>query len=691
MDKQNNNQKNVLSEADAYTLLKRYGIPVPVHEVASDAGEAEAIAEKIGYPVVMKVVSPHIVHKSDAGGVITGIRSASEAKSAYGTIFENIAKYRPNAEITGIIVEREYPNSLELIVGGVRDPAFGSVITFGTGGTLVELFRDTATRILPLSRDEIREMIRDIKGYRLIEGYRRSPGLDENALVEVIKSAASLFDDHPEILEFDLNPLILYEEGAVVVDARIVEGIYEKRNAVSSHPIHAGLLHPESVALIGASSDPNKIGYAVMRNLLSFPGRVYPVNPHSEQILGRKVYKKVGDIPEKVDAAVIAIPASLVAGVMEELGHKDVGLAIILSSGFREVGPEGEKREEEVIAVAAKWGIRIIGPNCLGIILPYKKLNTTFDPITPRPGRIGFISQSGAIITTITDWSLPEQIGFSAIISVGNQPDMGFCEYIWYLADEENTRAIILYIEEIKNGQEFMDICREITPKTPVIALKSGSSRIGQSAAVSHTGSLSGSYQVYQAAFRQSGIIPVFSIQEAFDVAELLASEGYPRGRRAIVVTTAGGFAVLSSDYAERYGVGLPPLPDALIEKFNSFLPALWSHGNPMDIIGDGGADRYARVFDILIDHQEAWDIAIVIAVPSAILDASHLGQEIVRFSRHTDKMIVGCLLGGDSMKSGVGILRENKIPNYQNIESAFRAVGRSLKWCQDRRENWSG
>ncbi|HOP67100.1 MAG TPA: acetate--CoA ligase family protein [Methanoregulaceae archaeon] len=675
----------MLSEAEGYRLLKSCAIPVPRFDIASGSGKAAEIADEIGYPVVMKVISPQIVHKSDAGGVITGIQSREEARAAYEKIVGNARRFRSDAEITGIIVEEQCPPGLELIIGGRRDPAFGPVITFGMGGTLVELFGDVTTRILPISDDEITNMVRSIKGYPLIAGYRDRPPLDEELLIKTIRSAASLFEEHPEISEFDINPLILYEKGAVAVDARIlvIPGHTEKK-ITRTKPIPERLMHPGSVALIGASSDPNKIGYAVMRNLLPFPGDLYPVNPHSGQILGRKVYRKVGDIPGRVDAAVIAIPARLVRGVMEELAEKGARLAIILSSGFREIGPEGRKGEDEVIEAAERGNIRVIGPNCLGIIMPHQKLNTTFDPITPRPGRIGFVSQSGAIITTITDWSLPEQIGFSAVISVGNQADLGFIEYIRYLSEDENTRAIILYVEEIPDGREFMALCKRITPKTPIIALKSGSSEIGKRAASSHTGSLAGSFQVYQAAFLQSGIIPVFSIKEAFDVAELLASEGYPRGKRAIVVTTAGGFAVLSSDYAQRYGVELPRLPADLLKKLNAFLPAIWSHNNPMDIIGDGGADRYARVFDILIDHQDVWDIAIVIAVPSALLDSSHLGQEIVRFSRHTEKMVVGCLLGGDSMKSGVGILRENKIPNYSDIESAFRAVGRSLKWCQD-------
>jgi acyl-CoA synthetase (NDP forming) len=313
------------------------------------------------------------------------------------------------------------------------------------------------------------------------------------------------------------------------------------------------------------------------------------------------------------------------------------------------------------------------------VVLPHLSINTTFDPTAPRKGHIAFISQSGAIITTIIDWSVPEEIGFSAVISVGNQLDLDFIDFLRFAAEDTETRAIILYIEEIRDGPAFLDTVREISRKKPVIVLKSGSSAIGKRAAASHTGSLAGDFEVYRAAFFQAGAIPVYSLREAFDVAELMVSQGYPEGSRAVVITTAGGFAVLASDYAERFGVDLPPLPPRLLEVLDSFLPPIWNRGNPMDIIGDGDTERYARVLDTIVLFQDAWDIAVIIAVPSAVLDPTLLAQEIARFSKNTRKMVIGCLLGGDTMKGGMRVLRHHQIPNYEDIESAFRAIGRSL------------
>jgi acetyl coenzyme A synthetase (ADP forming)-like protein len=647
--------------------------------MANSPREAVEAGEKIGFPVVMKVVSAGVVHKSDAGGVVTGIRSPEAAGEAYRQILARVGERVPDAAIEGVIVEREMPPGLELIIGGKEDPAFGKVITFGIGGTLVELIHDVAIRVLPLSRDEAGRMIHSIRGSLLLKGYRGGPALDEKALIDLLFAVGKLFEEHEEFAEFDLNPVILYPRGLTVVDARFYEKPGHSPVPEPGITFEPALFSPSSIAVIGASSDPGKVGYAVLRNLLPFPGTLYPVNPRHPEVLGRKAYPSVTSIPGPVDTAVVAIPATLVPALMDDLGKKGVRLVIIVSSGFRETGDEGKKLEDQVLEKARRYGMRVVGPNCLGVIFPHQKINTTFDPISPHPGHIGFISQSGAVITTVVDWSIPEAVGFSAVISVGNQIDLGFVDYISFTAQDPDTKAVILYIEELKGGREFIRLMEEVTPLLPVIALKSGSSAVGKHAAASHTGSLAGSFEVYQAAFAQSGVIPVFSLKEAFEVAELLASEGYPAGKRAMVITGAGGFGVLAADYAEKYGIEITPLSGAMMDEFNSFLPAMWSHANPVDLIGDGGAERYARAFDVLIRHQDEWDIAFVIGIPSAVLDTGHLAQEIVRFSSHTRKMVVGCLLGGDSVKSGIGVLRHKKIPNFSDLERAFLAVGRSV------------
>ncbi|MGB7788770.1 acetate--CoA ligase family protein [Methanoregula sp.] len=673
--------RTLLSEAEGYELLNTAGVPIPRFQVARTAEEAEKAAETAGYPVVMKVISPDIVHKSDAGGVITGIATPGEVREAFGTIRENAGNYKPSAVISGIMVEQQLPPGLELIIGGKTDPTFGKVITIGLGGKLVELLHDVAIGVLPIEESDIRSMVRGLKGYRLIAGFRDEPARDEEALVGIISAVNRMFHADPRITEFDINPVVLYEKGACAVDARFYIDDSPAITKTRQMPeMQSRIMDIHSIAVVGASTDPNKVGYAVCRNLLTFPGSLFPVNPKSDTILGRKSYPDLTSIPEPVDLAVIVIPAAGVPRVIEEAGKKQIPLVIVISSGFREIGKEGIALEEECMSIARKFGIRIMGPNCLGLMLPHLAINTTFDPVSPKPGNIAFISQSGAIITTIVDWSLPEEIGFSAVISIGNQADLTFEDFITWAGDDPHTKSIILYVEQIRYGPRFMEAVRKVSPTKPVVAIKSGASQIGQKAASSHTGSLAGSFDVYMAAFHQAGVIPASSIREAFQAAELLASEGYPKGIRAVVITNAGGFGVLASDYAERYGIELVEFSPDLIHELDAVLPADWSRANPIDMVGDASADRFARTFNIMIQYQDLWDIAFVIAVPSAISDPIRVSNELVRFSKNTHKMIVGCMIGGDSMKTPLRILRDGQIPNFPDLEDAFRAVGTICK-----------
>ena len=674
-------RRKLLSEQKAYELLRKHGVPVPANKIVKRKEDAAKVAREIGFPVVMKIVSPQVIHKSDVGGVITGVQSEKEAERSFVEIINRVKNNKPEAEIKGVIVEKQMPPGLELIVGGKSDQSFGKVISFGLGGKLVEFMKDVVLRVLPLDRNEISNMIREIKGYTLIRGYRDETPKDEDTLINTIKAVSELFYEDKDLIEFDINPLMLYEKGACSVDARLIIG--EKPDYPEEKPrqeLSQEIFYPRSIAVIGASPNPDKVGYSVLRNLLPFDGEVYPVNPNESEILGRKVYPSISSISEEVDLAVVAVPAKMVPDIIGEAGGKGVKLAVIISAGFRETGQRGKILEGKVLDAAKKNNVRIIGPNCVGIMLPHEKINTTFDPISPKPGHIAFISQSGAIITTVVDWSKSEEIGFSAVISVGNQADLGFLDFLKFAEKNEETKAIVLYIEEVRNGREFLEEVEKISGKKPVIALKSGASKRGHQAASSHTGSLAGSYEVYMAAFRQAGVIAAYSLKEAFLIAELTASEGYPDGNRAVVISNAGGFAVLASDYAEKYGVDLIEFSEEIGNELDSLLPKNWSGENPIDLIGDAGSDRYANVFNTMIRNQDKWDIAFVISVPTAVLNPNLLANEVVRFSRNTHKMIVGCMLGGESVKSGVKILRDSHIPNFSELEDAFKIVGRIVQ-----------
>ncbi len=677
-------EKKLLPEYEAYQILREHGIPVPEFFFAPSHEDAVKAAEKLGYPVVIKIVSPQVIHKSDTGGVALNLSCPDAVRDALIQMDSKVQNTVLDAEISGYMVVQEAPPGTEFLIGGRIDPSFGKIITVGMGGILVELLHDFSMRVLPVTPDEYRDMIREMSGYKLISGFRGRKPLDEDALVTLLQKAGTMFFEDDRIIEFDINPVILYEQGACAVDARIYTQTGEIAPAAARPelPPVPDILHPSSIAVVGASRTPGKVGYAVFRNLLNFKGKLYPVNPQAEEILGIPVYKTISDIPEPVEMVVVAIPAPKVPEIVHEAGLRGVKVAVILTAGFRETGEEGKKIEDELLRVARETGIRIVGPNCLGIIIPPLELNATFDVQSPLSGQIGFISQSGAIITTVLDWSISRRIGFSSVISVGNQSDMGFLEYLQVLDQDPTTYAIILYVEEIRDGRDFIRYAATMRGRKPVIALKSGSSVRGREAASSHTGSLAGSFETYIAAFRQAGVIPAFSLSEAFDIARLVVSEGYPRGKRTIILTNAGGFGVLASDYAEKYGLEMINLPDVVYEELNKLLPDLWSHKNPVDLLGDSNASRFARVFDILIKYQNFWDIAVVITAPVALMDPKNLAHEMIRLSRFTRSMVVGCLLGGDSMKAAIDMLGEAHIPNYQDLQDAFRAVGSIISSC---------
>lgn len=675
-------ERTMLSESEGYDLLRGYGVPVPQYRIVMTPHDAADAAETIGFPVVMKIISPQIVHKSDAGGVVVGVGSREAAVAAFEKIISGAKKYNNDAEIKGVIVEQQAEPGLELIIGGKTDPAFGKVLTFGMGGTLVELMKDITLRILPLDEETVRQMVKEINGYPLITGYRGMKPKDEEALISTLMAVNRFFLENENIVEFDINPLRLYDEGALAVDARVIitDAPVQEEARPERPQVPMEYFNPRSIAVVGASQDSSKMGYAVMHNLLHFPGQLYPVNNKRSEIQGLKAYPNITAIPAPVDLAVITVPAIHVPRVIEECGAKGVPMAVIITAGFKEMGEHGKALEDRIVSIARNHGTRLIGPNCLGMIIPPRGIDTTYVHESPRPGNIAFISQSGAIINTVVDWSLAKNIGFSAVISVGNQADLDFLDYIRFVGKDEKTRAIILYIEQITDGKAFMEVAAEVAKCKPIIAIKSGSSSRGQAAASSHTGSLSGSYDVYMEAFRKSGIIAVHTLTGAFLAAQMLAHrKRYPKGKRAVVITNAGGFAVLSSDYAERYGVEMVDLPQDVIDEMNEFLPEFWNKGNPIDLLGDANEKRFEKTFAVLARHADLWDIAFIVGFPNLVLTSEQMARQILKFSAATENRLVATLLGGASMNVGREMLKEHDIPSFEELDYTYRVMGRVL------------
>jgi len=432
------------------------------------------------------------------------------------------------------------------------------------------------------------------------------------------------------------------------------------------------LFKPRSVAVIGATDKEGSVGLAMMNNLKPFRGRVFPVNPKRDEVLGLKAYPNIAAVPEKVDLAVIITPAPTVPGIIGECIAAGAKSALIISAGFKEVGPEGAELERQILAQARDAHMRIIGPNCLGIMNTRIGLNATFADAIANPGNVAFISQSGALCTAVLDWSFREKVGFSYFISVGSMLDVSWGDLIDYLGDDPDTDSIVIYMETIGDARAFISAAREVALNKPIIVIKAGRTAAAAQAAASHTGSMAGSDDALDAAFRRCGVLRVSTIADLFYMAEVLAKQPRPKGPRLTVVTNAGGPGVLATDALILNGGELTALTPETIARLNEFLPSAWSHGNPVDILGDATPERYAKALEVVAADPNS-DGLLVILTPQAMTEATATAELLRPYARLRDKPILASWMGGDSVEAGERILNEAGIPTFGYPDTAAR------------------
>ncbi|ANV84667.1 acetyl CoA synthetase subunit alpha [Picosynechococcus sp. PCC 7003] len=430
--------------------------------------------------------------------------------------------------------------------------------------------------------------------------------------------------------------------------------------------------NPKSVAIIGATDKEGSVGRTLLWNLISNPfgGTVYPVNPKRNSVLGVKAYKSIAEVPEPVELAVIAIPARLVPTVVQECVDVGVKAAIIISAGFKEIGEEGKALEKEIMAIAA-GKLRIIGPNCLGLMNPHSGLNATFAHAMAQPGHVGFISQSGAFCTAVLDWSFPENVGFSAFISLGSMLDVDWGDLITYLGDDPNTKSIVIYMESVGNARSFLSAAREVAIAKPIIVIKAGRTEAAAKASASHTGSLAGSDAVLDAAFRRCGVLRVDRISELFNLAEILAKQPrLPKKPKLTIITNAGGPGVLATDAIIQRGGELSALAPETIAALDEFLPSHWSHSNPIDILGDAEPERYAKTLDVAIKDPNSAGF-LVILTPQSMTDPTATAIALQKCVEKTDKPVIASWMGGDEVTEGELFLNRSQVPTYRYPDSA--------------------
>ncbi len=435
------------------------------------------------------------------------------------------------------------------------------------------------------------------------------------------------------------------------------------------------IFRPETVAVIGASERVGSVGRTLMWNLVSNPfgGTVYPVNPNRPNVLGIKTYPSIGEVPERVDLAVIVAPAPAVPGIISECVDAGVAGAVIISAGFREIGPEGEELERRVMEEARRGDMRIMGPNCLGVMNPVTGLNATFAGSMARRGSVGVLSQSGALLTAILDRSFKENVGFSAFASVGSMMDVGWGDLIYYLGGDPNTKSIIIYMESIGDARSFLSAAREVALTKPIIVIKAGRTEAAGKAAASHTGTLTGSDEVLDAAFKRSGVLRVDSIQGLFDMAEVLGKQPRPKGPRLTVITNAGGPGVLATDALISGGGELADVSDKTMGELNEFLPAAWSHNNPIDVLGDANPDRYAQTLETAGKDPES-DGLLVVLTPQDMTDPTETAAKLAPYANNRKKPVLASWMGGGAVAAGTEILNRAGIPTFDYPDTAAQA-----------------
>ncbi|MBC7106741.1 MAG: acetate--CoA ligase family protein [Firmicutes bacterium] len=434
---------------------------------------------------------------------------------------------------------------------------------------------------------------------------------------------------------------------------------------------------PRSLAVIGASATPGKIGFALLKNVLAsgFRGAVYPVNPGAAEIQGLKCYPDVGAIPGPVEMAVVAVPAALVVGVARECGEKGVRFLVVISAGFREIGGEGARRERELLAVCRRYGMRMLGPNCVGLMDAHTPLNASFAAGFPRPGEIAFISQSGAMLLAILDWSFEAGLGFSKFVSLGNKADLNEADFIAAAGEDPATRVILCYMEDVADGPRFLEVASRVTAAKPVVVLKSGTSRAGARAASSHTGALAGNDAAYEAAFRACGVIRARTMDELFHLAAALVRQPVPRGATVAVVTNAGGPGIVATDEIERAGLRVARFAPGTVAGLRADLPREAGIYNPVDVLGDATAERYRRALERVL-ADDGVDGVLVLLCPTAPAQPEETARAIVELHRrHPSKPVLAVYMGGATLEEGTRLLREAGIPCFTFPEAAVRAL----------------
>ena len=693
LDKAKAEGRQALTAPEGKLVCDAYGIKVPQEGVAATAEEASKLAAGMGFPVVMKIVSPDILHKTEAGGVIVGVKSAEEAVSAFGKIVANAKAYKKDARISGVQVQQMLSGGQEVIIGAVTDGSFGKLVAFGLGGVLVEVLKDVTFRLAPVTGEEAVSMLDSIQAAEMLKGVRGGDPVNRDALADMIVRVSQLVADYPEICELDLNPVFATKDGAIAADVRIVVDY----NQPAPRPRHDNddivkamnrIMRPTAVAVIGASAEDGKIGNSVMKNLINggYKGEIYPIHPKAEEILGYKAYRSVKDVPGTIDTAVFAIPAKLVAGALTECGEKGIPGAVLIPSGFAEAG--APELQEEIVKIGRKYNVRLMGPNIYGFYYTPANLCATFCTAYDVKGSAALSSQSGGIGMAIIGFSRSAKMGVSAIVGLGNKSDIDEDDLLAFFEQDDNTRIIAQHCEDLKDGRAFAEAAKRVSKKKPVVVLKAGRTSAGAKAASSHTGALAGNDRIYEDVFKQSGVIRARSLRQLLEFARGIPILPTPKGENVVIITGAGGSGVLLSDACIDNGLHLMSMPADLDAGFRKFIPPFGAAGNPVDITGGEPPQTYKNTVKLGLEDDRIHALILgywhTIVTPPMVFAKLMVEVKEEMAAKGIEKPMVASLAGDVEVEQAAEYLYQHGIPAYAySTELPVEVLGAKYKWAR--------
>jgi acyl-CoA synthetase (NDP forming)/RimJ/RimL family protein N-acetyltransferase len=662
--------RSYLMEHESKEILEGIGIATTGYLIARSEDEALAICDKIGFPVVMKIVSPDVVHKTDAGGVKLHLMNAEDVSKAYRDILETF-KYQ---HIEGVAVQRMAKAGIEAIIGVTRDPSFGPLIMFGLGGVFVEVLRDVSFRILPITEKDAAEMIQDIRGSDILKGYR-GEAVDLASLQQLLLKISQLVIENPEIQELDLNPLFLYPDGYVTVDARMFVSepvLHDHLTATGAESLR-DFFYPQSIAVIGASDVAGKLGYNVFHNLIShhYPGKLYPINPGKASVMGVRAYKSIRDVEDPVDLAIVIVPAKAVEAAIADCCAKGVRFVVVEAAGFAETGQEGREAQAGIASIIRKHGCRVLGPNCSGVINTHHNMVQSIGLLSDlKKGNVGMVAQAGVYAAGILT-GLSNVLDFGIVATIGNKMDINETDILEYLSDDDHISVIVMYMEDVRSGKRFVDVATRAAVRKPVIVLKSGRTEAGKKAVSSHTASLAGNDEVNSAAFRQSGVIRARDNEHLFALTRAFSKQPVPKGNGVLLITYTGSLGVAATDMLYLSDMRLATLEPYFRERLKNALPDYASVGNPIDCSFSMMPEQVKNLIEIGVESN---DVASFIVVMQGEILGSFVN--VMKSIDYKEKPVMCVVACKEFMINDVVKMEQAGFPVYSTAEMAAEVLG---------------